>query len=251
MNFRGAYNLIWIKKGKEWKIAFWIRYKHFKYQIILFRLINTLVTCQELLNWILRKILDNFVIIYLNNIFIYSKNKKKHVKYIQYIFQWLKEHDLQIKLKKYFFHKNEIKFLKYQIKIWGIKMELIKIQKIFNWFISKTLKEIQKFLRFTNYNWQFIKKYSKIIHFLTALIKKNVLFKWDQKQEETFKQLKQACNKHPVLWIYNSTKLIQLKTNANDLMIKACFTQEYDNKKHLIAYYSKKNVKNGTKLQHS
>ena len=57
--------------------------------------------------------MDDFIIIYLDNILVYSKNKNKHVKYVQYIFQRLQEHDLRVELKKYFFHKNEIKFLKY------------------------------------------------------------------------------------------------------------------------------------------
>ena len=78
-----------------------------------FGLINTLTICQKLFNQIFGKALDNFVIIYLNDILVYSKNKNKYIKYVQYIFQRLQEHDLQIKSKKCFFHKNEIEFLGY------------------------------------------------------------------------------------------------------------------------------------------
>ena len=119
-------------------------------------------------------------------------------------------------------------------------MELTKVQKISDWPTPKIFKEIQRFLKFTNYNQQFIKRYSKISHPLTTLAKKNILFKWGQKQKKTFKQLKQTCNNHLVLCIYNPTKSIQLETNTNNLAIKTYLTQKYDNKRHPIAYYSKK-----------
>ena len=145
---------------------------------MLFGLINALAICQELFNQVFKKTLDNFAIIYLDDIFIYSKSKKEHVKHVRHIFQWLKKHSLWVEPKKCFFHKNEVEFLGYQIKIQGIKMEPAKIQRIFDWFTLKTFKEIQRFLKFMNYNWQFIKRYSKILHFLITLAKKNIPFKW-------------------------------------------------------------------------
>ena len=77
-----VYYHIYMKKSKEWKIAFWIRYRHYKYIIMLFKLKNVLVIFQRLINNILREYLDDFVIIYLNNILIYSDNLKSHYKHV-------------------------------------------------------------------------------------------------------------------------------------------------------------------------
>ena len=73
-----------------------------------------------------------------------------------------------------------------------------------------------------------------------TLAKKNTLFKWNQKRQKDFIQFKQTCNKHFVLHIYNPIELIQLKININDFAMETCFTQKYNSKKQLIAYYSKK-----------
>ena len=121
-------------------------------------------------------------------------------------------------------------------------MELIKIQKIFNWFTPGNFKEIQKFLKFVNYNRQFVKKYLKILHFLTTSAKKNVLFKRN-KNKIFFIQFKQVCDKYFVSCIYDFIKLLQLEMDINNFAMETCFTQKYDNKRHLIAYYSKKMLK--------
>ena len=91
LDFQGIYNLIYIKEGKKWKITFKIKYRYYKYIIILFKLINILIIIQNLINNILRKYLNKFYIIYLDNILIFSDNKEKYIKYIIKILEILKK----------------------------------------------------------------------------------------------------------------------------------------------------------------
>ena len=138
---------------------------------------NALTTCQKLLNQVLRDALDENLIVYFNNIFIYSKIEVKHIRHVQHILQKLREYDLKVKLKKYFFHKNKIQFLGYQVGIHGITMELNKIRRIFDWLVPKIIKELQRFFGFINFNQQFIESYSKRIELFTSMTKKNISFK--------------------------------------------------------------------------
>ena len=202
-----------------------------------FGLTNALATCQELLNWILGDTLDENLIICFDDIFIYSKTETKHIKHIQHILQQLQKHDLKIEPKNYFFHKNKMDFLRYQTGIHEITMKPNKIKKILNWLVPKTIKELQKFLKFTNFNQQFIKNYFKHTEPFTSITKKNTSFKWDSRQQKTFKDFQDTCGTEFILQIYNLHKVIQLKTDINDLIIKVYLTQKWNNKRHSITYY--------------
>ena len=106
-----AYNRIRIKKKDEWKIAFRTRFEHFEYLIMSFELTNASTTFQTYINNVLRKYLDKFVIVYLNDILIYFKTKKKHVRHVQKVLEVMKRINLRVKLEKSEFHKKEVKFL--------------------------------------------------------------------------------------------------------------------------------------------
>ena len=82
IDLRGAYNLVRVKEGDEWKTAFWTRYGHFEYLVMPFGLTNALAIFQHLMNDIFREFLNNFVVCYLNNILIYSKDIKQHEEYV-------------------------------------------------------------------------------------------------------------------------------------------------------------------------
>ena len=90
LDFRGVYNLIYIKEGEEWKTAFQIKYRHYKYTIISFKLINAPVIIQNLINNTLKEYLDKFYIIYLNNILIFLDNKREYKEHIIIVLKILK-----------------------------------------------------------------------------------------------------------------------------------------------------------------
>ena len=102
-----------MKTEKEWKTAFRIRYDLYKYLIMSFELINASATCQKLINNILREHLDIFVITYLNDILIYFKTKKKHIKHVSIVLELLMQRNLLFKSEKCEFHKREMNFLNF------------------------------------------------------------------------------------------------------------------------------------------
>ncbi len=115
LDLKKVYYCVYIKKSKEWKMTFWIRYKHYKYIIISFKLKNTSVIFQRLINNILREYLNDFVITYLDDILIYSDNLKMHHKHVHKILAKLKEWVMYVKKLKSRFKIKKIQFLKYII----------------------------------------------------------------------------------------------------------------------------------------
>ena len=178
-----AYNRIRIKKEDEWKIAFRTRFEHFEYLIMSFEFTNASATFQTYLNNVLRKYLDKFVIVYLNDILIYFKTKKKHVHHVQKVLEAMKRVDLRIKLEKSEFHKEEVKFLDHILFSTKIKSNSKRLEVILTWSVLKKLVKVQFFVKLTNYDRKFVKEYSIIAKSLTKLIKKTQSFEWDKKQK--------------------------------------------------------------------
>ena len=124
----------------------------------------------------LREHLDIFVIVYLDNILIYSKNEEDHWKHIRTVLTALEKADLQIKSEKSQFHQEEIEFLEYIITNKEIKIDSEKVRVIMKWPAPKSVKEVQVFLRFINFYWKFILHYLRVTASLTGLMKKKQVF---------------------------------------------------------------------------
>jgi phosphomevalonate kinase len=91
IDLRGVYSLVWVKEGNEWKTSFRTRYGHFEYSVMPFSLTNVLTIFQHMMNDIFREYLDHFVIIYLDDILIYSKNEEEHEHHVRFILEKLRE----------------------------------------------------------------------------------------------------------------------------------------------------------------
>jgi hypothetical protein len=141
-----------------------------------FGLTNALATFQAYINNVLRKYLDVFVVVYLDDILVYSKTYEEHIQHVHLILTALRDANLRIKVEKTEFHKKEVKFLGYIVSREGLKMDSKKIEAITSWPKPTTVKEVQSFLGFTNFYRQFIKDYSKIATLLTNLTKKDQVF---------------------------------------------------------------------------
>ena len=152
LDLQGAYNLIRIKKGEEQKTAFRTCYSYYKYTVMLFRLTNALAVCQALINNTLREHLDVSVVAYLNNILVYSKTLEEHKQHVKQVLECLAKADLCLKLEKCEQHKEEVKFLSFVVGQYRVKISNKKIQVIKEQLTPKTVKDIQAFLGFINFN---------------------------------------------------------------------------------------------------
>ena len=140
LDLRDGYHLIRIKVRDKQKIVFRIRYGHYEYTIMPFRLTNALVTFQTLINNILREYLDIFVIAYLDNILIYLENPKDYVKHVQIVLEYFKKAKLRLRLEKCEFYKKEVNFLGFIVNTKGVKINKDKIEVIQNWLQLTNIK---------------------------------------------------------------------------------------------------------------
>ncbi len=125
-----AYNLLKIRPGDEWKTAFRTHYGHFKYMVMPFGLTNAPAVFQHLMNDIFREYMDEFVVVYLDDILIFSKDQENHNKHVRLVFATFRKHGLYAKLKKCEFDKSSVVFLGYVISPNGIFMDKSKVETI-------------------------------------------------------------------------------------------------------------------------
>ena len=142
IDLRRAYNLVRIKAGDEWKTAFWTRYRHFEYNVMPFGLTNTPAIFQHLMNDVFREFLDHFVVVYLDDILVFSKNKKNHENHVQLVLEKLRSVGLYAKLEKCVFHQPQVEFFCYIISEDGLSMNPKKIEEIINSKRPSTVQDV-------------------------------------------------------------------------------------------------------------
>ena len=157
LDLTSIYHQIRIRKGDEWKTVFRTRYGHFKYQVMSFGLTNAPASFQGYNNKIFAEKLDIFVIIYLDDILIYTKNDEDgYVAAVQWVPEQLRKFLLYANLKKCWFHQNKVRFLGYVISLKGIHMEDKQIEAVKQWPEPQSIQDIQVFFGFANFYRRFI-----------------------------------------------------------------------------------------------
>jgi hypothetical protein len=184
--------------------------------------------------------LDEFVIIYLNDIVVYNNSKKKHVRHVRKILQRLREIEIQIDVNKCEFHITEIKFLSMIIERDDIKMNSEKIKAIVEWKTSHHLKNVQVFVKFVNFYKRFIKNFSKIVKSLIKLIRKNQAFYWSKNCQIAFEQLKKRVIETFILSYFSSELKTYLKSDSsNYVSVEVLSQKENDDLIKSVMYFSK------------
>ena len=242
LNIRGAFNLVQMKEGEEWKIAFQTRYEHYKYTVMPFGLMNAPATFQALINTTLCKYLDIFVTAYLDDILIYTEGTlKEHIQEVKKVFKALQEADIRLRPDKCKFHVKRVKFLGSIITTNGIQMDNEKVKAIREWPEPRNLKEVQAFLGFANFYLRFIQGYSQICTPLTKMTKKEQPFHWECEQREAFEKLKKKFILAPILASFDPKRKIILETNASNQALGSCLSQpDAEGRLHPVAYRSRK-----------
>jgi hypothetical protein len=222
LDLQGAYNLIRIKEGEEWKTAFRTRYGHFEYTVMPFGLTNAPATCMRLMNETLYAYLDVFVVCYLDDILVYSNEEEQHEGHVKLVLDALRKHRLALKPEKCEFHVKKVEFLGYIVSTEGISMNPEKVRAVLEWPTPESVKDVQSFLGLANFYRRFIKGYSHTAAPLTDLTKKLEEFQWSDKADRAFRTLKDAFTKALVLVTFDLEKRITVETDALDYAIGAC-----------------------------
>ncbi len=241
LDLRGAYNLLRIHPDDEWKTAFRTCYGHFKYTVMPFGLTNAPAVFQHLMNDIFREYMDEFVVVYLDDILIFSKDQETHDKHVRLVLATLQEHGLYAKLEKCEFDKSSVAFFGYVISPDGIFMDKSKVETIHCWATPSSVKDVERFLGFANLYRRFIKGYSKITTPLTTLTCKDKPFSWNPTAQATFDTLKMAFTSAPILIHPDPAKPFIVETDASDFALGAILSQfGTDGLLHPVAFYSQK-----------
>ncbi|GKA20387.1 reverse transcriptase domain-containing protein [Tanacetum coccineum] len=181
------------------KTVFRMRYGHFEFTVTPFGLTNAPVVFIELMNRVCNPYLDKFVIVFIDDILIYSKSKEEHEVYLRLVLELLKKEKLYAKFSKCEFWLQEVHFLGHVVNQNGIHVDPSKIEAVKNWKAPTTPSEIRSFLGLAGYYRRFIANFSKIAKPLTSLTQKNKKYEWGVEQEEAFQTLKNNLCDAPIL----------------------------------------------------
>ena len=157
-----------------------------------FGLTNAPTVCQHMAIDIFRDLLEVCLIIYLDDLLVYSKTKEEHDYHVLLVLKRLREHGLYAKLEKCIFGCNQVEFLSYVISSEGISMDPSKVKTVVEWQTPRSLRDVQCFLGFANFYRKFIQDYSKLVLPLTQLTRKGQSFVWSEEADMAFESLKKA-----------------------------------------------------------
>ena len=186
LDVRGAYNLLQVAEGDEWKMVFWTRYGLYEFLVMPFGLTNALADFQHFINDALHSFLDHFCTAYLDDILIYSAMLGEHWEHVWRVLEALSRAGLHLKPEKCHFHKTEVKYLGLIISADGVRMDLEKVTAVLEWGSPRNLHDIRAFLGFANFYRRFILGYSSVVAPLVGLNKKGVRFEWGEECEAAF-----------------------------------------------------------------
>jgi len=176
LNIISAFNKLQIHLDSKNYITFITALKAYKYKMLSFKLTNESIFFQQYMNDILWNFLNDFCQVYLDDILIYNKMRKKHKDHVKLVLNQLHEAELQMNIWKCKFNVEETIFLEVIVSELDLHMNLSKVIIIVSWITLINLKEIQSFVKFVNFYHHFIKNFSKLVKSFIQLIKKNTSF---------------------------------------------------------------------------
>ena len=241
LDLKGAYNLIRIKDGEEWKTAFRTKRGLYEYLVMPFGLTNAPASFQTMINDVLREYIDMFVVVYLDDILIFSTTLGQHKEHVHQVLRKLQDANLLVESDKCEFHKQHVKFLGYEITPGFIGMDPDKVKAVREWPHPTNVKEVRAFLGFVNFYRKYVKNFGGIGIPLTDLTKKDQPFVWDQKAKDAFEDIRGRILKEPIHAMPNPTRPFEVETDASDWALGGQLGQRDDEGRlHPVAFYSKK-----------
>ncbi|WVZ05912.1 hypothetical protein V8G54_019258 [Vigna mungo] len=235
LDLRSGYHQILLKLEDRYKTAFRTHQGLYEWLVMPFGLSNAPATFQSLMNKIFKGLLRRFVLVFFDDILVYSVSWKDHLQHLERVLSILKDNHLFAKFSKCTFGVQQINYLGDTLSGDGVVMDVEKLEAVRNWIRPSNQKQLRGFLGLTGYYRCFVKGYANIAAPLTDLLKKEA-FKWTDTTEQAFTALKTALTTTPVLAIPNFLEPFVLETDASGSGIGAVLSQH----KHPITYFSKK-----------
>ena len=181
------------------KTAFRMRYRHFEFTVMPFGLTNAPAAFMDLMHKVFQPYLDQFVVVFMDDILIYSQSEWEHEYHLRIVLQLLRDHQLYAKFSKCDFWLTEVRFLGHVVSASGMSVDPEKVEAVMSWERLKSVFEIRSFLGLAGYYMRFIEVFSRLAAPMTRLTWKEVKFDWDDQCEEAFQELKRRLNIAPIL----------------------------------------------------
>lgn len=243
-----AYYRIRIKEGDEWKTAFRTRYGHYEFLVMPMGLTNAPATFQSYISNALRGYVDDFCVVYLDDILVFSRNEEEHAQHLELIMERLRQAELYANPKKCSFFQEEIEFLGYLVNQKGIRMDPKRVETIAKWTPPQSYHDIQVFLGFCNFYRRFIHGFSRMAKPIQDLLrgmkrgrKPGLIGRdWQEAQQKAFEKLIKCFTTAPILRHYDPKSPLRLEADASQGALAAVLSQLFEDGWHPIAFYSRK-----------
>jgi hypothetical protein len=236
IDLRSGYHQLKIQTKDIPKTAFTTRYGLYEFLVLYFGLTNAPAYFINLMNKVFMEYLDQFVVVFIDDILVYSQNEEAHEDHLRLVLQKLRDNQLYAKFLKCDFWLKEVAFLGHIITNGGIKVDPGKTSETLNWKQPTDVSKIRSFLGLAGYYRRFIEGFSKIVKPFTSLLEKGKEFKWDEACQKCFEELKERLTIAPVLIMLDIHKGFDVYCDASHLGLGCVLMQEGK----VIAYASRK-----------
>eukprot|EP00257_Ricinus_communis_P024408 XP_015584605.1 uncharacterized protein LOC107262699 [Ricinus communis] len=236
IDIRSGYHQIRMKEGDEWKTAFKTKYGLYKLLVMPFGLTNAPSTFMRLMNRVLRHFLRKFMVVYFDDILVYSQSLDEHVSHLRQVLQCLRNDQLYFNLSKCLFCSDTTIFLGFVVSRDGLRVNVEKVCAIKDWPTPTTATMVQSFLGLARFYRRFMRDFSSIVAPLHELTKKGTTITWEPKHEAAFMTLKDRLCHAPLLQLPNFNKTFEVECDASSIKIGGVLIQEC----RPIAYFIEK-----------
>ena len=226
IDLRSGYYQLRVKEVDVPKIAFRTRYGHYEFLVMPFELTNAPTAFMDLMNRVFFPYLDQFVVVFIDDILVYSKDAQEHEHHLRIVLQTLRENQLFAKLTKCDFWLKEVSFLGHIVSAEDIRVDSVKIEVIVNWKQPLNVTEVRSFLGLAGYYRRFVQGFSVIASSLTRLLRKGVKFEWDDKCQSSFERLKEILIEAPVLIQPTSGRDYTIYSDASRIGLRCVLMQD-------------------------
>ncbi|XP_038976501.1 uncharacterized protein LOC120107335 [Phoenix dactylifera] len=215
IDLRFGYHQLKIKAEDVPKTAFRTRYGHYEFLVMPFGLTNAPAAFMDLMNRIFKPYLDQFVVVFIDDILAHSKSSQEHEEHLRIVLQTLREKKLYAKLSKCEFWLDSIFFLGHVISKEGVSVDLMKVEAVVGWSRPTNVIEVRSFLELVGYYRRFVEEFFRIAMPLSRLTQKQVKFEWTDDCEQSFQELKKRLVTAPVLAIPSGTEGFTIYSDAS------------------------------------